>query len=83
MWVDTRDHDPSDDGIYLIQYVTGEKGAMQFTVAGGWNTHYESTGNLYDEAAIKDGYVVRWYSAPEPPMHIPEEWRKEWLEAKI
>ena len=78
MWISVRDHNPVTDGIYLIQYVTGEVGAMTYTVEGGWNTLYERNGDLFDSQAIKDGYVVRWYSAPKPPKDIPEEWYREW-----
>lgn len=78
-WIDTREREPETDGRYLIQDVTGEVWDMEYTPEGGWNTHYDSNGIIYTDAALKKTYVARWFEAPAPEP-VPYEWYREWLE---
>lgn len=73
MWIATREETPTKDGCYTIQTVYGEVMSMVYTVYYGWNTYPYS----YDNP-INNGYVARWFDAPEPP-EIPEEWYKEYM----
>lgn len=83
-WIDTRNCEPLEDGTYLIQTIFGEIRGYSYTLKGGWNTHYTNKGELVDDSAINDGYVVRWLLAKKPPV-VPVEredeymdnWRKE------
>ena len=79
MWVDTRDREPSSDGIYLVQMAGRYMSAMNYTTEGGWNTHKDSDGNLSDENAMTYKDVARWFDAPEPEP-VPDEWYDEWRE---
>lgn len=76
-WIDTRDCVPLEDGFYLVQTVYGEVHGYIYTSAGGWNTYYTTEGELRDQNAINDGYVVRWFNAPKPKA-VPRKWRKEY-----
>lgn len=74
MWINTREETPTKDGSYVIQTIFGEVLPMSYTVYYGWNTYT----NAY-EHPLNDGYVARWFDAPEPP-EVPKEWRKEYTE---
>lgn len=76
MWIDTRDCVPLEDGEYIIQTVYGRTAPMDYTRAGGWNTHYED-GVLITNNAICDLYVARWFDIPQP-KEVPEEWFDEY-----
>lgn len=77
-WVDTRDTDPLDDGIYLVQMAGNYITAMTYTTDGGWNTHRRKNGTVETEDRMDSISVVRWFAAPEPPA-IPDAWIDEWL----
>ena len=81
MWVNAKERLPEKDGIYMYQSIYGEVCSIQYTVKSGWNTHYDYvTGDLIDDYAIEnDGYIARWFDAPEPEP-IPEEWLDEYRE---
>lgn len=76
-WINTRDCVPLEDGFYLVQTVYGEAYGYSYTSAGGWNSFYTTEGELRDQNAINDGYVVRWFNAPKPKA-VPRKWRKEY-----
>ena len=78
-WIDTRDCLPLLNGIYLVQTVYGEVTPMNYTFDGGWNTHKDSEGNLSDESAMPDTYVVRWYQH-DAPKAVPKSWVDEYWE---
>ena len=80
-WIDTRNCVPLIDGEYLIQSVFGNVTSMNYTLDGGWNTHYDKDGTLRNENVIADTYVARWYFAPTPPK-VPALWEKEHLDRK-
>lgn len=73
MWVDTRDREPDHDGFYLVQMIYGDVDGLNYTTDGGWNTHYDTFGNLQNKFAIADYKVARWFDAPEPEP-VPDEW---------
>ena len=75
-WIDTRNYEPTLDGTYLVQMTHGGLSGLDFTIAGGWNTHYDSHGELHTESAISKLDVARWLDAPEPP-EVPNEWWEE------
>lgn len=79
MWIDTRDCVPLTDGEYVTQSVFGEVQYMYYTSEGGWNTHRDENGTLYNERAIDGLYVARWYSVPSP-KEVPEEWLNAYRE---
>ena len=79
MWTDTRNCVPLEDGEYYVQTVYGKVTTMSYTHEAGWNTHYDSEGNLCDRSAIEDLYVVRWFSVPKPKA-VPTEWMDEYWE---
>lgn len=82
MWVNARRRMPKKDGCYMYQSIYGDVSSMNYTVKGGWNTHYEiGTHILYDEKRIEDGYIARWFEAPEPEP-VPEEWFEEYWEGR-
>lgn len=72
MWINVRDHNPQKDGVYLTQMMHGGLAGLEYTQEGGWNTHYDSDGNLWDKSVISDNNVARWFDAPEPP-EIPDK----------
>lgn len=79
MWIDSKDYVPIADGYYLVQTIFNEIYGFRYTLKGGWNTSYDSSGNLSDESAIDYNYVARWYEA-EKPEDVPQEWTDEYLE---
>lgn len=83
MWINSRERLPEKDGEYMYQSVYGDIGSINYTVEGGWNTHRSPTnGRLCDNNAMEnDGYVARWFEAPEPEP-IPEEWFDEYQEGR-
>ena len=76
MWVDTREHKPTEDGEYTIQTVYGNVSPMFYTVKCGWNTARFPNGTIDDEYPLSDLYVVRWYDMEEPD-EVPEKWKEE------
>lgn len=72
MWINVRDQKPQKDGMYLVQMMHGGLAGLEYTQEGGWNTHYDTFGNLQNESAIADYNVARWFDAPEPP-EIPDK----------
>lgn len=79
MWKNTRDGEPTKDGMYLVQMTGGYLAGMEYTVEGGWNTSYDRDGTLSNESAMTSVNVARWLDdVPEPP-EIPQEWVDEWL----
>ncbi len=76
MWVVTKEREPKRDGFYLVQMMYGKVNGLEFTIEGGWNTHYDSDGNLHTESAIEKTHVARWFDAPDPP-EVPDEWFEE------
>ena len=84
MWVDSRERLPERDGEYLYQSVYGDISSINYTVEGGWNTHRSpNTGRLCDDNAMEnDGFVARWFDAPEPKP-IPEEWIEEYFQREV
>ena len=77
-WIDTRNAEPKEDGIYLVQMAGSYISAMNYTVEGGWNTSKDSDGVLSDENKMNYISVARWFDAPTPEP-IPNEWKDEWL----
>lgn len=77
MWIDTRDRNPSKDGFYIFQDVTGDIGAANYTTEYGWNTSRNMDGTVHSKSKMNNYYVVRWYEVPRPEP-IPEEWVSEW-----
>ena len=75
-WISTRNMEPENDGTYLAQMAHGGLAGLDFTVEGGWNTHYDSKGNLHTESAISKLSVARWFDAPTPP-EVPQAWFDE------
>lgn len=80
MWINTRDHNPDKDGVYLVQMASGSKNGLSYTVGGGWNTEREKDGTIWADAAMTNVQVARWFDAPEPEP-VPREWYDEWMEA--
>ncbi len=80
MWVDSRERLPENDGQFIYQSVYGSVSTINYTVQGGWNTHWVNPDELSEEYKIEnDGYVARWFDVPEPEA-IPEEWVAEYGE---
>ena len=77
-WIDTRTSEPTKDGTYFVQMAGGYLAGLSYTTEGGWNTSYDTYGELQTEAAMSSVSVVRWFDAPQPP-EIPKAWREEWL----
>lgn len=78
-WVDTRDCEPLEDGVYLTQTIFGNLNGYNYTLDGGWNTFYTKKGELVDDSAFNDGYVVRWLSVGKP-SEVPAEWEEEYMD---
>lgn len=76
MWNNVRDHNPQVEKVYLVQMTTGALFGLEYTKEGGWNTHYDTRGNLCNAYAISDMNVARWFDAPDPP-EVPDEWFEE------
>ena len=78
-WIDTRNCEPLEDGMYFVQTVTGDMRVMNYTFEGGWNTHRNEDGTVceHDEHFNDGFYVARWYKVPKPDT-IPHEWLAEW-----
>lgn len=81
MWIDTRDCVPLTDGEYVVQSVFGDVHSMNYTPEGGWNTHRDNNGTLYNERAIDGLYVARWCSIPSPKA-VPVEWLEDYRNRK-
>ena len=79
MWIDTRDCEPMNDGVYLVQMAGGYLAGLEYTTDGGWNTSRRGDGSLSKDSAMSYKRVARWFLAPMPPK-VPDEWTKEWLE---
>ena len=77
MWIDTRDCVPLTDGEYIVQTVYNRVTSMFFTGKAGWNTHYDTDGNLIDDCAMDNYYVVRWHEVKKPKA-VPKEWLDEY-----
>ena len=82
MWEDNASRMPDADGIYVVQTIYDDVTSMQYTIEGGWNTHREPNGKLYDEVAIERGYVARWYKVTKP-QPVPQEWKDEYRKGVI
>lgn len=68
---------PDKDGHYLATLHLGKVREITFTVAGGWNTHIDSDGNVYKEYALDDSEVFGWINLPQP---MPESFEVVWSE---
>ncbi len=75
-WINVRDTEPTADGTYLVQMTNGSINGLDFTMEGGWNTHYNYKGELCNASAMESIQVARWFDAPTPP-EVPEEWFEE------
>lgn len=75
-WIDNRKQEPTKDGTYLAQMIHGGITGLDFTIEGGWNTHYDTDGELYTDHAIDKNRVARWLDAPAPP-EVSDEWFTE------
>lgn len=62
---------PEKDGIYLIIDRCYERDTMNFTVEGGWNTHWSYLGKLYAESALGDDSVRFWLDVEDPQEVTP------------
>lgn len=82
MWINVRERNPEKDGVYLVQMMHGGLSGLEYTQEGGWNTHYDSKGNLCDQSVIPDNRVARWFDAPEPP-EIPDKCFCEMQKAEV
>ena len=83
MWVDTRECVPLVDGEYMVQTVYGRVILMNYTYKGGWNTHYiNEDGELDDDSAMSNLYVVRWHSV-DTPKSVPKEWYNEYWQKEV
>lgn len=67
MWIEIADCEPMEDGYYLVQMETGYVTGLEYTFAGGWNTHIDYEGNLRDDGKIESSAIARWLDAPKPP----------------
>ncbi len=56
------------DGIYLIINLCYERDTMNFTVEGGWNTHWSYSGELCAEHALGDDSVRFWLDVEDPEV---------------
>lgn len=81
MWINVRDHKPQKNGVYLAQMMHGGLAGLEYTQEGGWNTHYDSNGNLCNQSAISDNRVARWLDAPQPP-EVPDKCFSEMQKAE-
>lgn len=72
-WIDNRKNEPTKNGTYLAQMIYGGITGLDFTIEGGWNTHYDKDGELCADHAIDRRNVARWLDAPEPP-EVSQEW---------
>ena len=81
MWIDTRDCVPLADGEYIVQTVYGRITSINYTHKGGWNTHYDSDGNLYDDKAMDSLYIARWHDI-STPKSVPQEWLDEYWKSE-
>lgn len=62
---------PEKDGIYLIINQCYERDTMNFTVEGGWNTHWSYLGELCAEHALGDDSVRFWLDVEDPQEVTP------------
>lgn len=72
-WIDNREQEPTQNGTYLAQMIYGSLTGLDFTIEGGWNTHYDENGELHRDHAIDRNNVARWLDAPAPP-EVSTEW---------
>lgn len=75
-WIDCWERQPDKDGEYMVQTLYDNDGSMSYTTIGGWNTHLDSDGNLYNKSMIDETRILRWYEIEENPP-LPPEWARE------
>lgn len=63
---------PKKDGYYLVIMAYDRKREpIDFTVAGGWNTHRDRADRLFANYAIPDEDVLCWLDVEDPQEVTP------------
>lgn len=63
---------PKKDGVYLVIWrESRERDIANYTVDGGWNTHRDEGGILFDRYALSDDTFALWLDVEDPQEVTP------------